>query len=448
MKTDLSISVSGSQVSLTDKWSKIHNYLCGLAQSFAYVKRSSNDPRLVCIGSELTGVHRLLNRKHPGLGGYHIGGIGLTRDEALIKAMGELQERYAQLVAEYVVKETFRIDTLNNLKASAEPVLTEQQLNFFTSDQYENPSFPFKKFDPDQKMGWYRLFNASNKMLSLWVPAQLAFIGYTLKHDYGEPWINAAVTTGTATHSTRAQSMLNAILELVQLDCAIGNWYTDKVVKKIEFDDRLNALKKILEKYGDKFAKHINFHIFESPENWSSFNIACVYKRNGGHQPKVAIGLGSDLSLERAMYKAFLECYGVIIMLRYELLYFDEQKFSPDRGYDIDSNVCYHGLGRQLDFINAKFSENNTIKASQLPQDTNLSAAEQVEYMLNQLNAHHKSLYACEIATPEAEAVGFYNYRVWSPDLLPLCFPSTPWKNHKRFNDYGGITHELLHPYP
>lgn len=448
MEKNFCFSVSGRQANLIDKWNKIHSYLCGLAQSFAYVKRSSNDPRLVCIGSELTGIHRHLNRNHPGLGGYHIGGVGLTRDEALIKAVGELHERYSQLIAEKVVIAPYKFDTLNNLQATNEPVLSADQLNYFTQDQFKRDNFPFKSFEPDQKIGWYRLSSITDKNDILWIPAQLLFIGYNLKKEQGEPWLNTAVTTGTATHSNKSQAILNAILELIQLDCTIGNWYSDGIAKQIEFDERLKIFNKILDKYAPHFRNHITFHYFEPPENWSNFNIACVYRRKDGYQPKIAIGLGSDLSLERAMYKAFLECYGVVIMLRYELLFVDIQKLKLDQCFDIDSNVCYHGVGSQYDFIDQKFSCKKTIRASQLPSDLILPASQQVEHMLSQLHVNGKRLFGCDITTPEAEAVGFYNYRVWSPDLLALCFPSAPWKNHKRFKDYGGITHELLHPFP
>src|SRR5215207_11629610 len=70
--------------------------LCGLDQGIGFIRRGRLDPRLIVAGCELTGVHHLLGQREAG--SYHIGGGGVTVDEALIRALAEALERYAQLV--------------------------------------------------------------------------------------------------------------------------------------------------------------------------------------------------------------------------------------------------------------------------------------------------------------------------------------------------------------
>ena len=198
--------------------------LCGLSQRLGLVNRSPYEVNTFTAAGELSGVHHLLGRPEPNRGGYHIGGSGIFFDEAVIKTLAESIERYAQLMIEAEHAFEFVFKPYTELDKSAD-MLDEVYLNFFDEQQLANQTFPFSPFNKEQPLGWIKTRSALHRQYYMWVPAQLLLIAYDLKKDQGEKCLNAAVTTGTAAHVNHELSTINAILELIQIDAAMGHWY-------------------------------------------------------------------------------------------------------------------------------------------------------------------------------------------------------------------------------
>lgn len=423
---------------------KMLSPLCGIVQEIGFLRRASRAPKIISTGSDLTGVHILLHKPHPGRGGYHIGAAGLSLNEALIKTLGESIERYAQLVAE--IAGLFSIQFLSYdqlIKAEGDAVLPGSRLRPFGLHQYKQADFPFMCY-ADQPLSWIKLPSLLNTH-SMWVPAQFVLVGYQVKHVQNEPWISAAVTTGTAAHTDKAKALINSILELVQIDSAMGHWYSARQAKKINFDDRTRNLQTILSRQGYFNPVQFSFHWLENPD-LAGFSVACVY-RNQRSIPKVAIGLGADVSLTRAMYKAYLEVIGVMGLSRM-VIFQKKADYSNALFYDLDSNVGYYGLGHGHSLIQEKFPLDDTIDAINLPFDIQGSEDKQLAVLVKSFKKSNKELFFCDLTCVEAADLGFIVARVWSPDTLSLCLPSAPWTQHPRYLNYGGLAHEFPHPYP
>lgn len=424
---------------------KMLSPLCGIVQEIGFLRRASRAPKIISTGSDLTGVHILLNKAHPGRGGYHIGAAGLSLNEALIKTFGESIERYAQLVAEIAGRFSIKFLSYDELvKAEGGAVLPDSRLRLFGPHQFKQAGFPLMWY-VDQPLGWIKLPSLLGAH-SMWVPAQFILVGYQVKHLQNEPWLSPAVTTGTAAHTDKVKALLNAILELVQIDSAMGHWYSARQSKRINFDDRTRNLEAILSRQGHFNPTQFSFHWLENPD-LAGFAVACVY-RNQRSIPKVAIGLGADVSLSRAMYKAYLETIGVIGLSRMVIFQNKEDYSKEPCFYDLDSNVGYYGLGYCYSLIQEKFPVDNTIDAINLPSDIQGSEDQQLAVLVNGFKASNKELLFCDLTCVEAADLGFTVARVWSPDTLSLCLPSAPWTQHPRYLSYGGLAHEFPHPYP
>lgn len=423
--------------------------LCGIDHEIGFLLRSSQDARVVVTGAEMTGVHTLLNTSHPGRGAYHLGGCGIRLNEAVIKTLGETVERYSQVISEVSGLSDFKYASYQDM-AKNNHIIPFDSLIYFLPQQYYQTNFPFDVMASDQPMTWVKL----NSLLSrkyMWVPAQLVFVGYKIKRSNHEPWIATAVTTGTAAHTNQNQALVSSILELIQIDSAMGHWYSGQYAPKINFDSRVAAFDNILSKYVDIQKKSYHFHWLKNPD-LPGFSIACVYRGPGNSYPHVAVGLGSDISLVKAMYKAFLEAVGIIGLSR--MIIFDRgyhlsnNDINPSSIYDLDTNVAYYALGHQKEFIDNKFSLDKSIDASDLPPDLHFENEEAISMLLESFTINHKELLFYNLTTVEAESLGFVVPRVWSPDLLPLCFPSAPFLNSPRYKAYGGVKHDKPHPYP
>lgn len=435
---------------LLGKLNKLLSPFVGICQEIGYMKRSSSDPFLITLGAELTGLHTVLNRPNPGRGGYHIGGVGYFHNEAMIKAVAESLERYSQLLSEATLKGVHPREFLSyeEMKIKYSNIIDEKCLNFFLPDQFKKIGFPYKKFDANSPITWVEI-TALDQSSKTWIPAQLLFVGYNcLIPD--EPWLSSAVTTGTAAHCTREKAILSAISELIQIDAAMGHWYTNSEAILLTLDERVKHFLSFLNKVMNPYTmSKPHFYLLES-KRLPGFNIACVFKKNKESIPRFAVGLGSDCCLEKALYKSFLEGYGVVGLARLNV--FKEKNQSPknlENFYDLDSNVAAYAKGSQEAFFEKKFPLKKGVKTSKLTPDWTFETEERTIYEYTQVfKRNNMDLYYTDLTSPEAKEVGFNVARIWSPHTISLCLPSAVQKNHSRFKDYGGVTYDAPHPYP
>lgn len=432
------------------------NKLCGVVVDLGYLSPNSTDPRVLTSGAYLTGIHTLLNRDDPGRGGYHVGGIGVLPNETMIKSLAESIERYCQLIAmrDMEKKIPTRFSSFEQLQKEGEVVITESSLQFFSESQMRKPNFVFDSYHPSKPIQWVQVKSLISGR-PIWCPAQLLFVGYNTQHDKREPLLNTAVTTGTAVHVSRPLALRGAILEKIQLDSAMGHWYSNSTCHEILLDTRTAALKRLLNKYfSTSSVLKYQFYWLPNPD-LSAFSIACVISKNKRSVPPViSVGLGIDTNLERAMYKSLLEAYSIVGLSR--MVLFKEKYIDgcsdhvPDTSamLDLNKNIAYYSKGMGSEIVSDRFFNAPSILASQIPADMKGSIEQQNIALLQSFKDSDKEIICVDLTTVEAENLGLFAVRVWSPDTLSLCLPSLPPCAHARFDSYGGVAHQHPHPYP
>ncbi len=421
--------------------------LCGLNPHINLVTREKYGPKLIIAGAELTGVHLLqgVQDKHkPGV--HHIGGVGTSLNEVLIKVVGETLERYAQLTAFNTLSFESRFTSYQEMLRRGDSVLPLEKLTQFNAWQYDAMDFPFQRFDEYAPLTWIRAYSLTRQH-GIWVPAQLLLVGYQLRVADGEPWLCAAVTTGTATHRTPHAALRNALLELTQIDAAMGHWYTKTVAQRIIFDSSLELLASYLDPIHGNVCPYPEFYHLQSVD-LNHFNIACVLRN--AHTPKVVVGLGADTQLISAMRKAYLEAAGVASLARLVLIdeQVTQQLHEASRILDLDTNVAYYANDPDNACFNANFNATHTVEARALIAMATRQSVNDNQLLINTYRASNKELIFLNLTTNEARQIGFSVARVWSPDTLSLCLPGAAPLKHARFNAYGGVCHDEPHPYP
>lgn len=421
--------------------------LCGLDQGLGFVTRGRQEPRLVVSGAELTGVHVLLGQAEPG--SYHIGGAGVFLEEAVIRALGESIERYCQLVSCFGGRHEIVFTTHAELSARGLSALPPERLAFFSAGQVAADWFPFDELDPDAPYGWV----AARSLVDgseLLVPAQLALVGYTVRRADGEPWIAPAVTTGTAAHLDREQALRSALLELIQVDAAMGHWYGWSESPEILLDERTEPLERLMERRFPRERPMPRFHWLPTAERAAAV-VACLLEESPGRVPAIGVGLGADLDLVDAMYKALLEAAGVMqlakIALATSALGGSDAGIDPSRILDLDSNVAYYARPERAGVVAERFASGGAVHASELPGDAGASAADDAGRLMESFAHASHELVDLDLTTPDAADLGFVTERVWSPATLSLCLPSAPPALHARFDAYGGFVDRGPHPY-
>jgi hypothetical protein len=246
------------------------------------------------------------------------------------------------------------------------------------------------------------------------------------------------------------QALRNALLELIQIDAAIGNWYgsSDPVPLKSGAALRTYTVEKVIGEHLSRCAPRPRFYWLPDPD-LPGLAIACVMESE--EIPEFALGLGCDLQLSRAMYKAFLESVAVaklakLVILRTRASSDNSSGIDPERIYDLDTNVAYYARTGSA-IVQAKFGDKPGVSPSEIPQDVDLGIKGDLRHLVDGFTNTHKQLVFLDLTTEDVRELGFRVARVWSPDTLTLSLPSAPPVMHRRFQAYGGVTNEAPHPY-
>ena len=421
--------------------------LTGLAQSVGFARRGVLEPRVAVAGGDMTGVHVLGDRKPPREGAYHIGGSGTTLEEVVIRTLGETIERYAQFTPDQAGRRENLLASLAEMRDRGRRIIANEGCRFFTDEQLGRSGFPFASLTQERPIGWTVAVSLPGGE-ECWVPAQQVLVGYA--KGAGEPQYMPGVTTGTAAHTGVAAATRNALLELVQIDAAVGHWYGADEAIEIAPDARTEAAIQLIVRRLRPGGPALRFLWLPSAD-LPGFAVACVLEWD--ELPRLAVGLGCDLALTRAMHKAFLEGAAVaqlakVILFRQATAGQTPGESEPNGIYDLDTNVAHYAMHADEPAIRAKLTRCKRRAALDLPVDLAGSVGDDVRTLVGAFAACGRRLVLLDLTTADVRALGFRVVRLWSPDLLSLPLPSAPPLEHPRFADYGGAAHEAPHPYP
>ena len=423
--------------------------LTGISSKAGLTLRSKYDPRVIVTGGLICNVKEPGSRSADSIGSYHIGAVAHSMDHALLKTYAESLERYTQYTFDPLSLNSVFFGSYSQAKKESGGKLLDLSTTLsYGNSQLSDKNFPFRNFSVEDSFLWIpmRCERSDEKVL---VPAQYILTGYQIQTQRGEPWIHAAVTTGTAAHRTHALAYMGAFLELTQLDAVMGNWYSDQVAVEIDLDTRVNAVKLLIDKQFKNRDFDVRFYLIENP-SYPTFNVACKIENKARQIPRFAIGLGSAFSLSEAIYKSFLEACGVFQLVKTNLAFSNLSDFSTQEFRNLDDNVSYYAMGMNDGEIEKKFPNGKAmIRASHVRNDCiiqdPLKQVDEIKKWAHQ--AGHK-LYYLNLTQPGFTEAGIHVVRLWSPDLLSLCLPSYPEKINPRYQSYGGFNNEHPHPYP
>jgi thiazole/oxazole-forming peptide maturase SagD family component len=422
----------------------MYSPLCGMVTSVGVSRGNRGGERSIIAGAELCGVHILSGQSAPGPGGYHIGGSGFLPYESMIRVYAEAAERYSCVLSDENAATQVEWASWETMKGNGRTVVSPELLEIHG----EHPSGPYDPFRRDAPMTWVGCPALGGA--DVWVPAQLLFLGYRPRRRDGEPWLQVAVTTGSAVHTDPGKAVLAAVYELIQIDAVMGHWYGRSPAVRIVLDDRTRHLAAIIRRYIGAAGELLRFYWLPSAD-LADFAVACVRRAPTGQIPAVTVGLGADPNLESAMYRALSECLGVRMLAEWSVLRSRIDGVPPrtakDGYYDLNSNVEFYALDG-AETVEARFEGGRSAPAAELPEDLRLTGDELVHSLLARFADTGKTLVGLDITPEDVRRLGFTAVRLWSPDTLSLCLPSAPPEFHPRFAAYGGFAHRDPHPYP
>lgn len=180
------------------------------------------------------------------------GSTGLTRDRAIVGAIGEAVERYS---AAYVPQEEIIFATPG---AVGQDGVQPASLVLYEPDQFTDERKAYRAPAVDDEIGWVEGWSLTHEHSTL-VPAFAVYQPYQSR--YNEAPVVQQVTTGLACGGTREEAILSAICEVIERDASMLMWLQSRIMPVIAADCPLPAeVETALARFGEarKYVKIID----------------------------------------------------------------------------------------------------------------------------------------------------------------------------------------------
>jgi len=386
---------------------------------------------------------------------YHLTGYGAFYEEAIIRLVGEAIERYSLMVSQYTMAHRIAYATYRQVRERG-LVVPFEYLRLFADDDYARlTAGKYRGLRPlteDDVVGWLACPSLFRPGEDVWVPLQLLFVGYRINAQVGETGFSPGFSTGTAAHISIEKALLNAILEVIEIDALMVHWYAMQPAPRIIPDDltllRLNPA---------LFAADSPFEVLSTGlsvlDGVSAHVFGTLVVNKKDERPLITYGAQAHLDPLKGLYRSVMEAVAISFLGIYGPLYLPREYLLPlegERFTDLDTNVAFfahadnaaakRGLIRRL-------VEGQRL-LSAIPSYETGSARADLCRLIGQLARHSEYAVYLDLTPPEARDKGWYVMRVFIPELLTMCVPGVPYRLHPRFAKFGGIVNEYPHPLP
>jgi len=346
------------------------------------------------------------------------GGKGITRDEALVGALGEAFERYSAA--------TFDINCFTYCKKEqlTGEVLDPIQLGLYKDHQYEQSNFPYQKYAPFIPHYWLKA-NWLHSGQPVWVPALLTYCNYPLGKEKNYCQSN---TNGLAAGSNFHDAVQRGAYELIERDAFMVTWLKRSPLSRLILDSSIDLHSMNI--VNDMLNYGINVEIFYIKQPHSIPVFLAVGLGDGKSWPSVSLGAAAHLNPQRAVSGAIQELGFTMKNLRK----FKEQGvYCPVVAKEV-SSFLEHGLYyfSKKSIIHLEF----LLRGGEAPvtmTEIQNSLAFNTENLIEILAKKNIFLAGVDITSPDISKGPFTVVRILSPNLLPIhCGYGRERLNHQR----------------
>jgi thiazole/oxazole-forming peptide maturase SagD family component len=381
---------------------------------------------------------------------YHLSGYGMYREEALVKLYGESVERYALLAASTMWQDKVVYYSYRQM-AARHDILPWEYLQIFSDEDYAAlaKKTNIRPITQDDVIGWLECPSLVSAGKTTFIPMQYLFLGYQVREDLGEKIFVPSFSKGSATHVNICKALQSAIMEAVEADAFMLNWYTNVKSRRLEVDD-LDLLR-VTDQIIGKTPYDLTLYDF-SMEDLPGTVLAAQLTNTARKAPYILMGCSANLSPHRAAYRALAEASTIHYLAANGPLMNPTDFLSKDNDsfLNLDSNVAYWTRAENQD-QKAKILDSiweGEAALSGLPDQAAGSDKEDLTNILKKIAKISNYAVYLDITPPEIAGQGLTVMRVFIPELVQLSYPGFPYSRHPRVLQAGGITNDFPHPMP
>lgn len=386
---------------------KLVDQTVGLIQSINFYECRPNEPQLVHCHATMPDLSRITGR----FSNRSTGSTALTKDVALVKAIGESVERYCSDIKDHtdVIYAPYR-----KVKREA---IDPRRFVMFHPEQYRAPNFPFVEITDDTIIPWVEGYSVTHKRPTL-IPAAQAYLGINQSR---EQWFEMGPVSGYACGNTYEEAILGGICEVIERDSFMVFWYNYLPVPA--FDLRAvesEAAKQTLDRY---HSTPVRLHCSNITTDIGIPAVVAVMTSNAPGWPAAIVSAAADLDPERAIVRALQELAANYIYIR---SHFENPSQKHPRTPQDVHNMEDHGLfycrPENLRALDVLLRPQKVIKPRDLETKVSEDVLENIEYCVERMRALDLEVLVVDTTSSDVAELGFKVVKVIVPGAQPIDF--------------------------
>ena len=416
-----------AEYGISEEEFKFVGNIIGLVSDIFQMPVERDDPKLFAIGMISSHLERIVQSVN---GQVSSTGYGLTLQEALLRAFGEFAERYA---SRYIDKNRIVWCSYSELrKRNLNPVdLTS--LHLFHDSQYHKQSFPFKKLDSEDKIGWVEGVDLRSGE-SKYLPAQLVYIGYSKIKPPNEPLIGYATSSGNAAGTSIEASLKRAIEEVIERDAFMITWYLK--ISPHTFD--YSRSKNVRQIYEMKFKvlPNVQYHLKDITLDLRVPVFMCIAATQTDKGLSCVIGLSANIDPEKAAVKALVEAAQVRMSLKQSLALSETVPTSTSEIYSLRENTFFYAKPCNFEHLRFLLSSSDVSSIRNFDyfgKSDPMNESALLKSLIKRLPSD-LSLIAIDITPSDVGECGFHVCKVFIPQCVHFSNPRYPFLGSERLS--------------
>jgi len=351
------------------------------------------------------------------------GGKGLTREDALLAALGEYFERFQGAFEFLVPSQEAAFATPAQLAAAGRRALAPKQVTFFHDRQF-TPQFPYLAFSEERRLAW-TAFRDVHDGAEVLVPAQLAYLTRIRKHD--EELVTYSTTGGLAFGRDFADAFEHGLLEYIERDAVNLAWVSGIPARRIELDT--TNLARTVTRLAGSLAGDLVFIDFTT-----DLPGVFVVGAFGHYRGLFVGGAGADFSFDRALFKAageIMQCYDSLRDTLHLPSGLVQRKLVKEDLFEFSMVLQYYSQPDKKPLVDAWAHSLEPAKASELRARP---AGQDLVGLLAHLKARGLPVLFKEFSVRRIlPTLTGALVRVLPPFLIPAHIPNTPFLGYPRY---------------
>lgn len=344
-------------------------------------------------------------------------GSGLTFDESISKAIGELLERYFNIV---YTKDPLISASTNDLIRRGKRFLHPEQCSQFSSWQKER--FSKFRFTEHSRFHWIQACELGSNA-TVYVPAQLMYWQFDQRIKQ-EPRLASMNSNGMAGGFTRAEATVSAIKEYVERDGFLAYWMNTLSPPVIDVSTSEDKEIQELLRYLKRF--NITPYFLNTTTDIGVPSMTCVLIYDQDGEGFLSTGAATGHTAKETIFSSYKEAVGAQSRWNKDKELVEEfpfETYEPFVRTDIGLEArvrFWHGkeMLQKAKFFTSgppmSFAEYDAL----FP--TYASAEDELNALITRLHSKGHTVYVCEKQSPILRRLGYHVVATYIPTLLKL----------------------------